>query len=302
MALTAGMLNIDRHIAIWAGWVAGPAFGVAMMAAPEYLHLGSIRSGILFWSSIGVFVTTVVVVAILSLHEKRRQHALIGPVLVMGLSALAFCGGAAWYFWPIKTEAAGETSPLDGQLQISSGISQYPTVLPQHTIFELQLNNNFSIDGGAFLGWTLPAGSPLPPRDQSVMPNYGVRLRIQNFGKIAVVNTRIAFPIEFMAILKNDNGISSGEVIKSTALTTIPFSIGPGEVVDIYAMNYSADAFAKVLTPQTAQGYLPGSDKLETFKLIPPTFSGMVMEPFAPKPKPRLPESPPVPLPPLRPR
>jgi hypothetical protein len=33
------MLTLDRHIAIQSGWIAGPAFGVAMMAAPVYFHL-----------------------------------------------------------------------------------------------------------------------------------------------------------------------------------------------------------------------------------------------------------------------
>jgi hypothetical protein len=50
----ADMLNIDRHIAIQAGWIAGPAFAVAMMAAPEYLHLGPTGSAISFWGGIGV--------------------------------------------------------------------------------------------------------------------------------------------------------------------------------------------------------------------------------------------------------
>jgi hypothetical protein len=39
------MVHIDRQIAIWAGWIAGPAFGVAMMAAPEYLKLDPPYSG-----------------------------------------------------------------------------------------------------------------------------------------------------------------------------------------------------------------------------------------------------------------
>ncbi len=97
------MLNVDRHIAIWAGWIAGPAFGVAMMAAPEYLHLGPLWSALLFWGGIVVFMLTIVVVIVLSIHDRRERRIVLGPVLLMSISALGFCVGAAWYFWPRPT-------------------------------------------------------------------------------------------------------------------------------------------------------------------------------------------------------
>jgi hypothetical protein len=116
------MVNIDRHIAISAGWIAGPAFGVAMMAAPEYFHLGPIASGLLFWGGILIFLATIAVVAIVSAHEKNRQSVVLGPIIVMLVGALIFCGGAAWYFWPSsqpKTEAANSTAPI-----VADNISQ----------------------------------------------------------------------------------------------------------------------------------------------------------------------------------
>ena len=54
-------MQIDRHIAIWAGWVAGPAIGVALMAAPEYLKLGE-WAPYVFWGGLIVFVATLIVV------------------------------------------------------------------------------------------------------------------------------------------------------------------------------------------------------------------------------------------------
>ena len=66
------MFNIDRHIAISAGWVGGPAFGVAMMAAPEYFHLGRIASGMLFWGGIIVFLATVAGVSYRSMKKRDR--------------------------------------------------------------------------------------------------------------------------------------------------------------------------------------------------------------------------------------
>jgi hypothetical protein len=75
------MLNVDRHLTIQAGWVAGPAFGVAMMAAPDYLKLGPPYSGLLFWGGIAVFLLTVAVIFVLSLHEETKRKAVLGPII-----------------------------------------------------------------------------------------------------------------------------------------------------------------------------------------------------------------------------
>jgi hypothetical protein len=256
---------------------------------------GLVHSGV----AIGVILILLGSVLVLHSAVAARQRHQMWPIVGMAFFGIGFLGCVAWYFWPSKIEAGAEKSPLDGEIQIASDPAQYPTVVPQNTFFELQLNNHFMMAGGAFLTSSQPAGSSLPLRDPSIFPSNGIRLRISNYGKLAIVNARVTFPIEFMAIQKIDNGIRSGEVIKSSTVTTNPFSIGPGEIVDIYAINYSTDAFAQVMIPQTAQGYAPGSDKEETFKLIPSTFAGMGMLPFVPKFPPVL--SPPIPLPPDRP-
>jgi hypothetical protein len=278
----ASMLNIDRHIAISAGWVAGPAFGVAMMAAPEYLHLGPTTSGLLFWGGIVVFLATVTVVVWVSLYEGRKRKPVTSPIIVMTIGMLIFCGGVAWYFWP-KTEAAPDPSALDGSIQISCENSAYPTVVPQNKMFELQLNNRFMSDGGAFVSWTFPAGTALPNRDPTIQPMNGHRCRISNYGKVAIINAAVTFPVDFRTADKMENGTRSGDVQKSAAVTTPPFSIGPGEHVDIYAMNYSTDTFAQLSIPPTAQGSTAGSDNQDTFRLIAPFLSGVIIPPFTPK-------------------
>jgi len=95
-------MHIDRQIAIWAGWIAGPAFGVAMMAAPEYVKLEPLAARLLFWGGIIVFLLTIIVVMVIWLHEAEKQKAVLGPILMMFFGALVFCGGAAWYFWPTR--------------------------------------------------------------------------------------------------------------------------------------------------------------------------------------------------------
>jgi hypothetical protein len=228
-------------------------------------------------------------------NRQKRVIALIGMIVC----TFGFAGFAAVYFWPHLTEVAAETSPLDEIIQISCDPSQYPITVPQNKIFELQLNNHFMTDGGAFLSWTLPTGATMPVRDPSSTPSFGLRLRISNYGKVAIVNTTVTFRVEFMAVEKIENGTKSGDVQKSVALTTLPFSIGPSEFVDIYAMNYSVDAYVQVSIPATAQGFAVGSGKRDTFKLISPLHAGMGIPPFAPKSQPT--SAPPTPSPPSKP-
>jgi hypothetical protein len=130
------MMSVDRHIAIQSGWIAGPAFGVAMMAAPEYLHLGPLASAALFWGGIAVFLATIAVVVVVSLHEEGKRKAVIGPVIIMAIGALIFCGGAAWYFWPQTAPKVVETSqppppaPIPPQKPESAGTEPKPAPQP----------------------------------------------------------------------------------------------------------------------------------------------------------------------------
>jgi hypothetical protein len=100
-------MQIDRQISLWGGWIAGPAFGVAMMAAPEYLHLGPVWSGLLFWGGIGVFVVTVIIVTAISVHDEKDQRKMLWPILTMAVGLLLFCVGAAWYFGQPRAEQLG---------------------------------------------------------------------------------------------------------------------------------------------------------------------------------------------------
>ena len=115
------VVHIDRQIAIWAGWIAGPAFGVAMMASPEYLKLNPPYSGFLFWGGLIVFFVTIVVVVALSLHDDRVKEKVIGPILTMALGTLILGGGIAWYFWP----AGGDSQQThEGSAQSKISVAQ----------------------------------------------------------------------------------------------------------------------------------------------------------------------------------
>lgn len=125
-----GAMLLDRHIAISAGWIGGPAFGVAMMAAPDYLKLGPSASAWAFWSGISIFALTIIVVFFLSVREKGRRME-FGPLLTMSLGLLILFCGAAWHFWPKSAIPVEATVTIPAQeVQMNSDGS-----LPPEEIF-----------------------------------------------------------------------------------------------------------------------------------------------------------------------
>ena len=53
-----------------------------MMAAPDYLKLEAPFFGLLFWGGIGIFLLTIIVVVVLSVHEEQKRKAVFGPILL----------------------------------------------------------------------------------------------------------------------------------------------------------------------------------------------------------------------------
>jgi hypothetical protein len=103
-------MHTDRQIALWGGWIAGPAFGVAMMAAPEYLHLKPAIAATCFWGGLLVFVVTVFVLAALQSREREERKSM-WPIVTMAAGMIIFGIGIAGYFWP-QHQASSETSPV----------------------------------------------------------------------------------------------------------------------------------------------------------------------------------------------
>jgi len=104
-------MRIDRQIAVSAGWIAGPAFGVALMGASGYFQLSHATSGALFYGGLAVFFGTLLLVLILSTTEKdARRKKTVGPFILMGLGLAVLGGGIAWYFWPSAARVPDSTA------------------------------------------------------------------------------------------------------------------------------------------------------------------------------------------------
>jgi hypothetical protein len=259
------MLNIDRHIAISAGWIAGPAFGVAMMAAPEYLHLGPIWSGILFWGGIAVFVATIVVVAFLSLHEKRRQRALVGPILVMTLGALTFCGGAAWYFWPKDEEKQAEADKTTATAHISVSCDQ--EILPKtfaadEAIHVLQVFPTPLENGGGGLPtrynrsgqpWKWPIDDPA---EAFFISAY--RCDITNYGNEPVIDLQMALDLTFYEAVpvagqsENTRGHGPIKLQRPWPISIQKIDSGRENAFKFYVFSMLPDEIVHVTMPKSA--------------------------------------------------
>jgi len=179
--------------------------------------------------AIACFILTVYFIwpEIRDFHKNRQKRviALVGMIVC----AICFAGFAAFYFWPGKAEApAIEASPLDGAIQISCENSGYPTVVPPNKMYELQLNNRFTNDGGSFVWWTFPAGTTLPTRDQAISPIDGQRCRISNYGKIAIINAIVTFPVDFRAVDKMEKRHQIGRYSKISDLDNAAVQHRPG--------------------------------------------------------------------------
>jgi hypothetical protein len=102
-------------------------------------------------------------------------------------------------------------SPLDMMVQLSCEPAQLPITAPQNKFFELELNDQFISEGGAFISFSIPPGGPLS-FDPTVSPIYGWRCRFSNYGKLPIINATATFRVTFRAVVKSANGTSSGDI------------------------------------------------------------------------------------------
>jgi hypothetical protein len=107
------MPTLDRHIAISAGWVAGPAAGIAIMGAPGTFGISSkLASEACFYGGAAVFLTTVVAILIHSFCERDRKHQRKWPIFLGLFCILLVFVGAAFYFRPYaQTKPASNLRP-----------------------------------------------------------------------------------------------------------------------------------------------------------------------------------------------
>jgi hypothetical protein len=115
----------DFKIAILCAGSAVP-LGVALMAAPDYLHIPPAYLGLCFWGGLGLtalLLGAAVVIAIKGeageprIGHKRRMIALVG-MIVCGIGFLGFAGA---YFWPAAISArVGDVPAAPGKAAITA--------------------------------------------------------------------------------------------------------------------------------------------------------------------------------------
>jgi hypothetical protein len=180
--------------------------------------------------------------------------------------------------------AKGEPS-LDQAIQLTCDWVQVPARTAEK-VHELQL-----IAGMGF------APTMQPFLDTKESPTFTYRCRFSNLGAISAANVSTDIALVFEEVIKSDNRTTSGSVIGTYTVDTPNITVGAGQSVDIYLRNYSP-FFATLALPTIATGQVVGSDKVQTFKLMPSQRTAFSMPPFD---RPELPKPANVPLPVPRP-
>ena len=109
------MLSLDRHIAVSAGWIAGPAAGVAIMGAPGALGITSqATSEACFYGGLCVFALTILAVLVHSLRERGSRQDKMWPIPLMASGTLLLLTGATARFWPHARIISGYRGEITG--------------------------------------------------------------------------------------------------------------------------------------------------------------------------------------------
>jgi hypothetical protein len=136
-----------------------------------------------------------------------------------------------------------------------------------------------------------------PFLDTLESPTYTYRCRFNNLSTVATANVTADMKLDFEETIKSDSGTKSGAIIASYVVDTPKITLGAGKFIDIYLRNRSP-AFAILSLPTMATGQAAGSDKVQTFKLMPSQRTAFSMPPFdRPEPPKAAHVPPPVPKP-----
>jgi hypothetical protein len=229
--------SIDRQIAFWGGWIGGPAFGVAMMAAPEYFKLQPTVAASCFWAGILVFACTVFVVFALSAREQERKHRSMWPIGLMALGAVIFGVGVAAFFWPTSMPHAepAEHKPQESsaELLLECQLMALPSVgLPKENTLVMIVPFRFEKEGTiGFSGTPTEPGQPIKwPDEWKNKMASSARCRLTNYGKTTLFKVELPFKVAFIRIQRGENpGSTTAKEIINIAQAALPTTkIEPG--------------------------------------------------------------------------
>jgi hypothetical protein len=273
-------MHTDRQIAVWGGWIAGPAFGVAMMAAPEYLHLKPALAAWFFWGGNLVFVLTVFVVAALQSRDREQGRKSMWPIVVMAVGVIIFGVGAAWHFWPARggekeTAEAGKAaitktnSSLDGTLRLEC-VSEEFKFPADGKLLELIASDDAARTISFQSHWLSEYSYKTKP---DIIPTRGGiidRCRLTNFGQSPVFNVKISVKAQFSEHIPLSAIMTEQRIVdvKQYDFVVPQVDPGPGGSVDFYMWSYTKYSVSLMFADKVELQKLGGKDR-ETVQLIP---------------------------------
>jgi hypothetical protein len=217
--------------------------------------------------------------------NKTGTWRVSGVLIVFGLFAIEG-GFLTWHYLPVRADIAvsAPAKPvLDNTIQFGCEWSQPPAVVPQHKLFEFEMNSAFA-EGGAWVSFSQQPGATINLINPDA-PDYFVRCRFNNLGQSSLVNVTTDLKLAFNEVEQLPSGTRSGKIVSSYSIKTLPVTLSAGQAFEFYVRNFSP-LWANLSWSPDANGQLVGSDKSTSFRLIADQRSAIGLVPFIKEPKP----------------
>lgn len=226
-------------------------------------------------------------------HDKMA----VGPTLLLIASLSGLVGSIVWYRSSAETEKQSATSsalhsgalveqgsPIDNTIMFQCSSSGPPTTYrADRTLYIVQFQG-IPVHGPDYQGQI--AGSVSFPRSSDPFranpASDWVRCDVTNYGSKPLRNIRARFPVQFLEVVKTEDGYRSGAVHAAGQALAPGLDLGTGaNNSDYFYFSNNAPAFVVVSYPPTAQAQTLDEDQAHEIKLVPPTRDswGVVMEP-----------------------
>lgn len=268
-------MQLDRHIAVSGAWIAGPAFGASMMAAPAAFDFQRAVSLWVFWIGLLVFLGTLAAVLTLSILEKGRKRLSVWPLTLMTTGTLIFGTGLAWFVWP-KSKTASEVNSelgksLDYTIELkcdlytpSDGVE-----LKDSWYYYVYMTPRPGMDGREAISvQPIVAGSRI--RADRLFSGSTVKCRLSNNGDKIVTSAQFRLTFEWYADQITDPKDIRGSYFPPTEYISPPLTLGTqggDREAHFYIVNTS-ESFVHIIPSETVDVKLSGSDATLNAKLI----------------------------------
>jgi len=212
------------------------------------------------------------------LHSRGLQ---LGPGIAIGICLVCLAAAGLWAARTWKPDTTkNNASPLDQTILLECALTQLPTVVPEGGLNFFELSSQYSVSNPGAISSSLLPGAPMN-WDQHDIPSTGHKCSLSNFGAVPVLNVEADIKIDYLEVVKTENGNKSGAIIRTVNLTSPRAQLGIGDrnTFTFYLINIGP-TYAQVTLPKTVRVQPVGTDKWQIVTLVPPRIGTVALFPF----------------------